>query len=330
MIFEMNRWIGFIILVLVLSCDGCVDSLLLYPTTRPEPAGGAVERLIDRDGKKIQVWVAHSQRAAQAPPQAMVLDFTGNATRAEWVVASEARRWGSKPVEIWVMNYPGYGGSSGRASVGAIPPAALAVYDTMAAENPGKPIFVTGISLGCATALSVASRRPTAGMVLQNPPPIQRMILQEHGWWNLWLGAGAAAMQIPPEMDALATAPRVKVPAVFIMSRMDRTVPYSYQRLVFEAYAGEKRSLLRETADHNTPLAPSDEQAFQQLLDWLWSRAAVPGNAQSGFAPPRFMLRAHSRHQTKTASLLSMLTRVRSKRTEGSQHSLPGSSVFVS
>jgi hypothetical protein len=254
-------------------CAGCVNSLLLYPTSKPEPAGSATRRWVDHDGKKIEVWIARSPGAAGMSPQAMVLDFTGNATRAEWVVEYEAHRWGPRPVEIWVMNYPGYGGSTGPASVGDIPPAALAVYDAMSAENRGKPIFVTGTSLGCATALSVASRRPTAGMVLQNPPPLQRMIFEEHGWWNLWLGATAAAMQIPAEMDALATAPRVKSPAVFILSKMDHTVPYHYQQLVFEAYAGEKRSLLREAADHNTPLAPEDEKTLQQLLGWLWSSA---------------------------------------------------------
>ncbi len=267
------RFLSLLIGLALPLCAGCVDSLLLYPTTKPQPAGGAVQRFIDHGGKKIQVWIARSPAAMQSSPQALVLDFTGNATRAEWVVESEARRWGARPVEIWVMNYPGYGGSTGPASVSAIPPAALAVYDAMAASNPGKPIFITGSSLGCATALSVASRWPTAGMVLQNPPPIQRMILQEHGWWNLWLGAGAAAIQVPPEMDALGTAPRVKSPAVFILSKLDHTVPYRYQQLVFEAYAGDKRSLVRETADHNTPLVPEEEQTLQQLLDWLWSTA---------------------------------------------------------
>jgi uncharacterized protein len=267
----------YLALMLLPLCQGCINSLLLYPSTQPESAGGAQERKVDVKGKVVQVWVTRSAGIRDESPKARVLAFTGNATRAEWVAADLARLWGDHSVEVWVMNYPGYGGSAGPATVAAIPPAALGVYDAMASVQPGVPIIVSGNSLGCATALSVASHRPVAGMVLQNPPPIQRMIMQEAGWWNLWLGAGVLAMQVSAELDALATAPRVRAPAVFILSQQDRTVPYRYQQQVADAYAGEKRFLHRPTADHNTPLSSEESESLRPLLDWLWQSAVERG-----------------------------------------------------
>ena len=52
----------------------------------------------------------------------------------------------------------------------------------MAKSAQGRPIILAGNSLGGAVALYVASKRPAAAMILQNPPPLQRMILQKYGW----------------------------------------------------------------------------------------------------------------------------------------------------
>ena len=82
----------------------------------------------------------------------------------------------------------------------------------------GKRIFVTGRSLGTAAALYVAAHRPVAGLVLQNPPPLQSLILRRHGWWNLWLLAGPIAMQVPADLNSLRNAPKVTAPAVFVLA----------------------------------------------------------------------------------------------------------------
>ncbi len=159
------------------------------------------------------------------------------------------------------MNYPGYGQSDGPATLGAIPATALATYDELLRHARGRPIMISGSSLGTTAALWVASQRPIAGMILQNPPPLQRMILQEYGWWNLWLVAGPIAMQVPGELNSLSIAPRVKGPAVFVLAAQDRTVPPQYQQQVVAAYAGEKRVVNIAEADHNSPIIGADADA---------------------------------------------------------------------
>jgi cephalosporin-C deacetylase-like acetyl esterase len=73
-------------------------------------------------------------------------------------------------------------------------------------------------------------------------------------------------------LNSLTTAPQVKAPAVFIVTARDLLVLPRYQYLVMNAYAGEKRCLVRETADHNSPITPADAAQLQKEMDWLWAR----------------------------------------------------------
>jgi hypothetical protein len=114
-------------------------------------------------------------------------------------------------------------------------------------------------------------------MVLQNPPAVQRMILDQYGWWNLWLGAVVLAIQVPGELNSLESAPRVKAPAIFVMSETDQTVPFKFQKKVADSYAGEKQIVLRKSAGHNSPMDGDDAVRLQKSLDWLWSRAVPDG-----------------------------------------------------
>ena len=200
--------------------------------------------------------------------RAYALEFTGNATRAEYVADSVAKRWGDRPIEVWVMNYPGFGQSSGPAKLDAIAPAALATYDALAKQAQGKPIVVAGSSLGTAAALYVAANRPAAAIILQNPPPLQRMLLQKYGW----VIPAPVVAQIPSELDSLANAKRVKVPAIFVLAGQDQTVAPQYQQMVVDAYAGEKHLVRMPDADHGSPIVGDAARQFQGELDWIWSR----------------------------------------------------------
>ena len=262
--------------LLPLLLAGCADRLLLYPSRQPIDADGAVRHLLPFDGGELEVFFARSPGSHDRRAAVIDLELIGNGSRAERTAAAAARRWGDRPVEVWAVNWPGYGGSSGPARLSAIAPAALAAYDAVA---DGRPVVVCGHSLGTAAALCVAARRPVAGLVLVNPPPLRQLILGEHGWWNLWLAARLVAAQVPDDLDSLANAARATAPAVFVCSGADAVVPPSYQGRVFDAYAGPKRLVEEPSADHNTIPEPATDQPFRDAIDWLWSRLAVHGSS---------------------------------------------------
>src|SRR5262249_45818455 len=149
----------------------------------------------------------------------------------ERVASPVAKQWGDRPVEVWVVNYPGYGQSTGPASLSAIPGAALAAYDALAKVANGRRIFLGAHSLGSTVALYVATQRSVAGMTLLNPPPLRELIYQHYGWWNLWLGASVVACGIPPELDSLTNAAKVTVPAIVLSATRDKIVPPKFHQM---------------------------------------------------------------------------------------------------
>lgn len=265
---------------------GCANRIVLMPTTRPQDARGAQRRAIPFRGGTLCVFVARSPGCAAAEPAAFDLELMGNGSRAEGVAAPVALRWGDRPVEVWALNYPGYGQSSGPATLEAIGPSALAAYDALAAVAGDRPILVGGHSLGTAAALYVARQRNVAGLLLLNPPPLRQLIVRRYGWWNLWLGALPVSLQIPPQLDSLANAARCRAPAVFVSSTRDTLVPPRFHRMVFAAYAGPKRLVAVAGAGHNDFPNPATLNDYKVGLDWLWPRTVPPAGVSNKTAIP--------------------------------------------
>jgi pimeloyl-ACP methyl ester carboxylesterase len=238
---------------------GCADRLLLYPSRQPEDTRGLMRLEVPAPGGTVEVWKTRSA-PADRPIDAYLLHFIGNASRAEYEAQSLAEQTAGCSLEIWVVNYPGYGRSTGPAKLSLISPAALAVYDELAKHAGSTPIILSGRSLGTTAALYLAAHRPAAGIVLQNPPPLQRMILQHYGWWNLWLLAAPVALEVPSDLNALRTAPLAKMPAVFVLAEKDTVVPPPYAQMVVAAYGG---------ADHNDDVTGQSLAEFRNGIRWL-------------------------------------------------------------
>ena len=252
-------------------CGRVASILILFPSTAPQPIGQAERRLIPYSGGQLEALIARSPGCGWQSPRAIVVAFTGNAGRVEWSAQADANRWGSLPVEVWAFNHPGFGQSTGPATLARLAPAALAAYDAAAAANPGKPIILEGTSLGCTMALHAAAERRPAGMFLRTPPPLRQLILKRHGWWNLWLLAGPVASGVPAELSVMRTAPRVHCPAVFLLIDHDNVVPYAYQQAVADAFAGPKKTVILRADDHNAPLDAARTQCAE-AQEWLWEQ----------------------------------------------------------
>src|SRR5216110_1154783 len=250
------------------------DHLILFPTKAPIDAGEAARKMVPFQNGELEVWTAKSYRAKQqASADIYVLRFYGNADRADRWVAAEAEEWNGRAVEIWGMNYPGFGGSTGPARLARIGPAAVAAFDELKHHASGRPIVPFGASIGATAALHVAAQRPVAGLILHNPPPLREMILRRFGWWNLWLLAGPVALQIPKDLDSISNAKAINAPAIFLLAEKDEVVPPHYHRFVVDAYAGEKRVVSLRSAYHNDPIEGTAVTELSNALDWLLAKA---------------------------------------------------------
>ena len=272
------------------------DRLILFPTKSPIDAGTAVRRTVPFENGDLEVWTARSRSARQqGRADVFILRFYGNADRADRWPAIEAEMWKDRAVEIWGMNYPGFGGSTGPTRLARIGPAAVAAFDelrrqaanksavesavpsgpaptsALRTENATAPVVLFGTSIGATAALHVAVSRHTeiSGLILQNPPPLREMILRQFGWWNLWLLAGPVALQIPRDLDSMANARASRAPAIFLLAQRDEIVAPRFHRLVVEAYAGEKRLIELRSAHHNDPIEGTALADLNDALGWL-------------------------------------------------------------
>lgn len=191
-----------VLYVAVITLAPLPDRLILFPTTNRIDAGSAARKTIPYQSGELEVWTARSALAHQrGQPEIYVLRFYGNADRADRWVAAEAGMWNERAVEVWGMNYPGFGGSTGPARLARLGPAALTAFDELQKVAGDRPIIVFGASLGTTTALHIAAHRKIAGLILHNPPPLRQIILRQFGWWNLWLFAGPMAQKIPRDIS---------------------------------------------------------------------------------------------------------------------------------
>jgi len=275
------------------------DHLILFPTTAPISSGGAVRKTIPFETGDLEIWTARSRRAQQqGRADVFILRFYGNADRADRWAAMEAEMWNDRAVEIWGMNYPGFGGSTGPARLARIAPAAVAAFDVLKRHAANKvavesavpsgptpnpaprtahtkaPIVLFGTSIGVTAALHVAAQRPIAGLILHNPVPLREVILRQFGWWNLWLLAGPVALQMPGDLDSIANARASRVPAIFLLAERDEIVAPRFHQLVVQAYAGEKRVIELRGAHHNDPIEGTALADLNDGLGWMLTKAS--------------------------------------------------------
>ncbi len=259
------------------------DKLILKPTRHAIAAEGKSCRTITYGGGRVEVWTqttaAESANGDDGPPELFILKFPGTGGRAERASAHPAEFWQGKRVQTWAMNPPGYGGSSGRASLSVLAKAARAVFEEFRRAADGRAMIVTGNSLGTATALHIAANYPVDGLLLRNPPPLRQVIKGRFGWWNLGIAAGLVAKQVPDELCSITNAGRTAAPTLFVMSGRDRVVPPAYQHQIIEAHAGQKRIMLLPDADHACPI---DEEQFPEYAEHLtWLRDRIGEHHQS-------------------------------------------------
>ena len=246
------------------------DHLILFPTKAPINTGGAIRKAIPFENGDLEIWTAQSHSARQqGRADIFILRFYGNADRADRWAAMEAEMWNDRAVEIWGMNYPGFGGSTGPARLTRIGPAAVAAFDALRHETADAPIVAYGASIGATAALHVAAQRPIAGLILHNPVPLREIILRQFGWWNLWLLAGPVALQMPRNLDSVANARASRAPATFLLAERDEIVAPRFHRLVVQAYSGEKRIIELRGAHHNDPIEGTALADLNDALGWV-------------------------------------------------------------
>ncbi len=242
------------------------NQLIFANTRHPIDPQDRKREVIPLGLESIEAWVVRTEKAADL----FCLKFPGNGGRAE-LAGPHPCELLAEHYEVWTINPPGYGTSSGEACVTRLVEMCDAAWQAIQERAAGKPILVTGNSLGGMYALYVAAHHAVAGLCLRNPAPIHQLIRGKYSWWNAGLGYHLVGSQVPSAMDAVANAARCSTPTLFVMSARDKTIPPRYQQMIVDAYGGPLTEFIIPDADHHHPVPEQLADDYRQAVA-TWAR----------------------------------------------------------
>jgi len=211
---------------------------------KPGEVGGGRGRLGEVDAVRSNL-PQPPPASRTSPTSAGLLWFYGNGetVAAIWPIVREFQPPGTA---VLVVDYPGYGGSGGRATEAALYAAGEAAYAALATRLGVDPqrIYVYGRSLGSAVATHVAARRPVAGLILESPFTSGAAMAKHHyGLFPRFL--------LHLSLDNLTNVKRVHCPILLFHGDADRLVPTAMGMAVAAAASGPVDVVLIHRSGHN-------------------------------------------------------------------------------
>lgn len=195
-------------------------SLMYFPTPPSPLPAGATSMTLAADGAQVHVTVFQAGR-----PDAL-LYFGGNAEDVNGSLPELATAFPDHA--IYLMQYRGYGASTGTPTERVLVQDAIALYDMVKARH-GR-IAVAGRSLGSGVAVQLAGARPVARLVLITPFDSMRSVAAAHYSYLpvRWL--------MRDGYDSADHAGRITAPTMLIAAANDEIIPRASTEALFARF----------------------------------------------------------------------------------------------
>jgi fermentation-respiration switch protein FrsA (DUF1100 family) len=205
-------------------------------------------------------WIPHDQA------KFTFLAFHGNASN----IANRAPVYEflhSLPVNVFALEYRGYGRSEGHPSEAGLYRDADAAYQYLVSTKriDPKTILSFGQSLGTTVAAHLAANRQVAGVILEAPfPSASRMAAKV-----FWFLPGVSLL-VYSQFDTQARLQEITAPILIVHCTQDPVIPFHFGQEVFAAARSPKTFLPINAACHeeSSLLAPTQYRpAVRKFLD---------------------------------------------------------------
>lgn len=209
----------------------------MYFPVREANRPGAQSIRVKSGEESLKVWVV------ERPGPRAILYFGGNAEDVSLNLPSFAAAFPDH--SLYLVNYRGYGGSSGRPSERALLADATAVYDQVVARHP--EVSVIGRSLGSGIAVHLASARNVQRLALVSPFDSMVNVAREHYPWL------PVALLMLDRYESAAKAPAIRAPVLIVIAADDEIIPARRSDALAAAFAPTQVSVARlPGATHNS------------------------------------------------------------------------------
>ncbi|MDJ0739130.1 MAG: alpha/beta fold hydrolase [Gammaproteobacteria bacterium] len=196
----------------------------LYMPVGENPSRDVPVEWVDVDGAQLKVWTV-----VGSEPEAAVLYFGGNAEDV-YYNAGDFRQH-LPDATAYLVNYRGYGGSSGSPSEAALFADALALFDRLAERHAR--IAVVGRSLGSGIAVYLASQRPVHRLVLVTPHDSVLALAERH------YPVYPVRLMLKDRYESVAYAADVAAPVLLLVAQNDGLIPPEHAQRLADALPAE-------------------------------------------------------------------------------------------
>lgn len=211
-------------------------SMIYYP--QPVASGASAQRMaLVADGARLAIDV----RVRDGPKA--LLYFGGNAEDVSMKLAPLANTFSQHA--IYLMNYRGYGGSTGVPTERDLQRDALLLFDQVHAQH--SDVTVIGSSLGSGVAVQLAGVRPVGRLVLVTPyESLSGLAGSLFPWLPVrWL--------MTDRFESGRHAPRVTAPTLILAAELDEVIPrWSTDQLFARFRSGVATLKVIPGTGHNT------------------------------------------------------------------------------
>lgn len=258
---------------------------LLYPRHAAEirsaaPAyGKRFERLwIETAGSRCEAWLFLPERRGTRETVPAVILAHGNAETIDFL-PEEFDGFPAMGMAMLLVEYPGYGRSTGSPSESSITSVFVAAYDRLTARSDidAERIVLVGRSLGGGAVCRLASQRPAAALILISA--------------FTRVGAFAARFLMPEVLvrdrfDNLAVISHYEGPVLVVHGRNDSVIPFAHGQAL--GRAARHGDLVAYDCGHND--CPPDRRIFWRDLKTFLKRNVIlaPTAGRDDFGEKRF------------------------------------------
>jgi fermentation-respiration switch protein FrsA (DUF1100 family) len=206
----MQSLIGIIVLAYMGACLYLYfgqRSFLYFPTPETNPPN-AEKILLKSDGETIRIWKVGNGEDA-------VIYFGGNGEEVSHNIPLLPATLAGR--SLYLVNYRGYGGSTGSPSEAGLFQDAVAVFDAVRAKHAN--ISVIGRSLGSGVAVYLASVKDVKKLVLITPyDSVENVAKKQFPIFPI-------SFLLRDKFTSSARAKDVKAPVLIVVAERDEVIP---------------------------------------------------------------------------------------------------------
>ena len=264
-----------VITLLIIGLRGFVGAMVFHPGKSIAATPAAFDlpyeevRISTSDGESLGAWFIPGPKGQNPGSGLTLLFFHGNAGNISHRLDSVAV-FHQLGLDVLIVDYRGYGQSTGRPSVDGTLLDAEAAWEWLRLHKGLTPdrLVLFGRSLGGGPASYLAARLKPRGLILEST------FTSLHDVAKDMFPEFLVSLLLRQDYDVRARLSGLRLPLLVAHSPDDETVPYALGRELYENYAGSK-SFLALRGSHNTGYRTDREMYIRGLASFLESLEAA-------------------------------------------------------